>query len=89
MYHAVPLNYVPVYQIVALYLCVHNYIHVIHVTGSMRNPLVCNVPRVVATSLNQLFVCNDPREFANKQLVQGRYNHPRDVAYSLVSMQRP
>ena len=43
-----------------------------NVTGSMINPLVCNVPRVVATSLNELFVCNDPREFANKQLVQGR-----------------
>ena len=64
------------------------YVYV-YVTGSMRNPLVCNVPRVVATSLNQLFVCNDPREFANKKLVQGRCNHPRDVAYSLVSMQRP
>ena len=55
----------------------------------MINPLVCNIPRVVATSLNELFVCYDPREFANKQLVQGHCNHPRDVAFSLVSMQRP
>ena len=48
----------------------------VSVTGGMRNPLVCNVPRVVATSLNELFVCNDPREFAKKTARSGTLQPP-------------
>ena len=61
----------------------------IYVTGGMKNPLVCNVPRVVATSLNDPFVCNGPREFANKLVVQGRCNETSFFAYSLARVEFP
>ena len=37
----------------------------IYVTGRMRKQLVCNDPRVVATTLKELFVCNVPRVVTN------------------------